>query len=67
MEWFHKAKISGVTIAVGTAVTRAGVRADGGDDYALGSIYLSTDRAYLKVAHTEADTDWNKITTSAAD
>jgi hypothetical protein len=54
----------------GTNVTRATVLAecdDGLNDPGLGSLYLSTDRAYLRVAQASAATDWEKITTTAAD
>ena len=52
-------------ILVGTNVTRATVQAevdDGINNPAVGSIYLSTDRAYLRVAADGANTDFEKIT-----
>lgn len=53
-----------------TKVTRATVLAevdDGFNNPAVGSLILSTDRAYLRVAADSANTDFEKITTSGAD
>lgn len=57
---------TGGEIYSGTAVTRAGVLAEL-PNVALGSIYLGTDRMYLKIANAAAATDWQKFTTTAAD
>jgi hypothetical protein len=57
-------------IIQGTNVTRATVLAEtevGIAKPGLGSLYLSSDRAYLRVAEAGAAADWEKITTSAAD
>ena len=54
----------------GTNVTRAAVLAeteDGVTNPGLGSLYLSSDRAYLRVAGAGAAADWEKVTTTAAD
>jgi len=60
----------GKQIIAGTKVTRATVLSetqDGMNNPGVGSLYLSTDRAYLRVAAANAAADWEKITTSAAD
>lgn len=52
----------------GSASSRSAVRADGGDAAPLGSQYNSTaGKMYFKVANTTADTDWELVTTTAAD
>ena len=52
----------------GAQTTRAAVRAEVGDSPAIGSRYFSTaGKMYLKVANGPADTDWQRVTTSAAD
>lgn len=50
----------------GTNVTRATVLAEC-PDAPVGSIYLSTDRMYQRIAAAGAEADWVKITASAAD
>jgi hypothetical protein len=58
----------GQIIVQGTQTTRALVRAEVGDVPAIGSLYLSTaGKLYLKVANAAADTDWQRVTTTAAD
>jgi hypothetical protein len=66
---FPSIKIRTSTICVRAYTTRTGLRADGGDGMAIGSLAISsTDgRAHIKVAHNEADADWRKITVSDAD
>lgn len=52
----------------GAASTRAAVRADGGDAADTGTVYASSaGKLYFKVANTTADTDWERVTTTAAD
>lgn len=61
---------SNVVIIKGSATTRSGLRTDISDSSAIsnGSIYLSTaGKMYLKVNNANAATDWEKVTTSAAD
>jgi len=63
--------VQGASVFAGTAVTRAAVRAEVGDGPAIGSLYLSSGasgaRFYLKVASAAASTDWQAVTTTAAD
>jgi len=47
--------------------TRANVRADLWDDVPVGSLYLSDDRMYQKIANAWADADWYKVTSTNAD
>lgn len=57
-------------IIKGTKVTRATVLSeteDGINNPGLGSLYLSGDRMYLRVAAASAAADWEKVTTSGAD
>jgi hypothetical protein len=67
--FFAKIKIGGATVKRMAVTTRAGVRADDGDNMKIGSLVVSsTDgRAYLKIADNNADADWQKITVSNAD
>jgi hypothetical protein len=59
---------NGARIHVGAQTTRAAVRAEVGDDGEIGSVYLSTaGKMYLKVTDVPGDTDWERVTTSAAD
>ena len=61
---------NGIQIRAGTSVTRAAVLAeteDGVNNPPIGSKYMSTDREYRRVAAANAETDWQKVTTSAAD
>lgn len=61
---------SNVVILKGTATTRSGLRTEISDGSAIanGSIFLSTaGKMYLKVNNANAATDWEKVTTSAAD
>jgi hypothetical protein len=59
---------NGTVLMTGTGTTRTQVRADGGDSAAIGSQYNSSiGKMYLKVANTTADTDWELVTTTAAD
>lgn len=52
----------------GSASTRSAVRTQLGGVAAIGSVYRSTaGKAYLKVANAGANTDWERITTSAVD
>ncbi len=58
----------------GTATTREQVRVDVSDrldnmnECSIGSVYFSTaGKMYIKVANTHADTDWQKVTSTAAD
>lgn len=52
----------------GSASTRAAVRAQVGATPTVGSVYRSTaGKLYVKVANAGADTDWQKVTTTAAD
>lgn len=69
MIWFHKAKISGITILAGTAITRAAVVIEDAGTLGIGSIYISTvgGKVYVKVAHAEAETYWELVTHTAAD
>jgi len=58
----------GQIIVQGTQTTRQTVRAEVSDAPAIGSLYLSTaGKLYLKVANGAADTDWQRVTTTAAD
>lgn len=57
-----------VAIYAGTAATRTAVRTQVGTSGANGSMYLSTaGKMYIKVNIAGADTDWQKVTTTAAD
>jgi hypothetical protein len=56
-----------VKVFTGSSVTRAAVLAEVGNSPARGSVYISTDRSYNKVAEAGTATDWEKVTTSAAD
>jgi hypothetical protein len=60
---------NGTVYKTGTQTSRNAIRVtDGGDSYAIGSVYVSTaGKIYLKVAHAEGDTDWERVTTTAAD
>jgi len=57
-----------VAIYAGSATTRTAVRSQVGTGGENGSVYLSTaGKMYLKVNIAGADTDWQKVTTTAAD
>jgi hypothetical protein len=59
---------NGARIYSGAQTTRDGVRGEVGTGGSIGSIYLSSaGKMYLKVANANATTDWEKVTTSAAD
>ena len=61
---------SNVYILKGSSSTRSSLRTEIGDSSSVanGSLYLSTaGKAYLKVNNANAATDWEKVTTSAAD
>lgn len=59
---------NGAIIYFGTQTTRNAVRTEVGTGGAIGSFYVSTaGKMYLKVATGGADTDWERVTTSAAD
>lgn len=64
---------NGATTFTGAATTRAALRAEvdakiSPANVAIGSPYFSTaGKMYLKVANAGADTDWERVTTSAAD
>jgi len=69
-----RSRVGGITLTAGqiimqgAATTRATVRAAAGDACAIGSLYLSTaGKLYLKVTKVPGDTDWQKVTTTAAD
>lgn len=58
----------GQVIVRGAQTTRAAVRAEVGDECKIGSLYLSTEgKLYLKITNVPGDTDWERVTTSAAD
>lgn len=60
--------VGSATVASGAQTTRAAVRSEIGDAAAIGSYYLSSaGKAYLKVTNVPGDTDWQRVTTSAAD
>ena len=55
-------------VFVGASTTRAAVLAECGASAAIGAIYLSTaGKQYVKVANAAASTDWQRVTTTAAD
>lgn len=59
-----------VQVIQGTNVTRAALITEldvGINNPGPGSLYLAPDRAYLRVAEAGAGTDWQKITSTAAD
>lgn len=65
---------TGIWLMDGEANTRAGVRADGGDDAPIGSVYFSNDgggalapKVYFKIANAGANTDWERLVTATAD
>jgi hypothetical protein len=52
----------------GASTTRAAVLAECGALAAIGAIYSSTaGKQYIKVANAAANTDWQKVTATAAD
>ena len=52
----------------GASTTRAAVFAECGAAAAIGAIYLSSaGKQYVKVANAAASTDWQRVTTTAAD
>lgn len=60
--------INAQLIYVGAQTTRAGVRGEVGNTPVVGSAYLSSaGKMYLKVANAAATTDWQRVTTTAAD
>jgi hypothetical protein len=61
---------SNVVVLAGVATTRTALRTEIGDSSSIanGSIFLSTaGKMYLKVNNANAATDWQKVTTTAAD
>lgn len=68
-EFYDGVRIGSNTyIFTGAATTRAGVRAQVGETPGVGSLYLGTAaHSYIKVASAGADTDWERITTTASD
>jgi filamentous hemagglutinin family protein len=59
--------VNTVSLVSGSASTRNAVRT-AFPSVAIGSHYLSTaGKQYIKVANAAADTDWEKVTTAAAD
>ena len=61
-------KLTSSILLYGSASTRADVRADGGDSAPIGAQYNSSaGKMYLKVANAAADTDWQRVTTTAVD
>lgn len=59
---------NGQEFYTGSATTRAAVRAQAGTQGAVGSAYFSSaGKQYTKVAAAGADTDWQRVTTTAAD
>lgn len=59
---------SNVFVYSGSATTRAGVISQVGASGANGSVYLSTaGKIYLKVNTAGANTDWQRVTTTAVD
>lgn len=65
---------TGIWLMDGTADTRAKVRADGGDDAPIGSVYFSNTggattapKVYFKIANAGANADWERNVTAAAD
>jgi hypothetical protein len=59
---------NGARIYSGGQTTRDTVRIEAGAQGTIGSIYLSSaGKVYLKVANGGAVTDWERVTTSAAD
>ena len=58
----------GSAIFAGAQTTRAGVYGEVTPTAAIGSIYMSTaGKQYVKVANAGALTDWQRVTTTAAD
>lgn len=62
---------TGAAVMSGVSVTRQTVLDEtelgGVDNPGVGSLYLSSDRMYLRVAAAGAEADWEKVTTTAAD
>jgi hypothetical protein len=59
---------NGPEIFFGPATTRAALRAQVGREPLIGSLYVSTaGKLYVKTANANADTDWQKVTSTAAD
>jgi len=55
---------NGTELLTGVATTRTNLRADGGDDAAIGSVYFSTNGTFWsKIANAKADADWQSVTT----
>jgi hypothetical protein len=55
-------------VVAGDQTTRAAVLAELPSTYGIGTIYLATTgKIYLKVANAGAATDWELVTTTAAD
>lgn len=70
MNWLYRLRFGvGATLSSGAVTTRTGLRALGGDDAAIGSVFTSTTNGvgYLKIADAKADADWGKITVTNAD
>jgi hypothetical protein len=66
---FHlRTSLGNVAIYSGSATTRSGVLSQVGSTAANGSLYLSTaGKMYLRVNNANSATDWQKVTTTAAD
>jgi len=63
-----KAVSKGPVIFYGTNTTRAAVLAEVDSSCAVGSLYVSTaGKLYIKVNTAGAATDWQKVTSTAAD
>jgi hypothetical protein len=59
---------NGIYLYAGAQTTRAAVLAEVGAGGAIGSTYYSTaGKQYVKVANAGANTDWERVTTTAAD
>lgn len=56
-----------VYLFFGILVTRDTVRAAVSTKPGVGSVYFSRGEVYVKVADTDATTDWESVTHSAAD
>lgn len=58
----------GMSVFAGAQTTRLGVLNEVVSTAAIGSIYMSTaGKMYVKVANAGANTDWQRVTTTAAD
>jgi hypothetical protein len=66
---FNTVHIGGVTVFSAAVTTRAAIVTIDGGKLDLGSICISTStgEVWIKVAHTEQDTDWNLISVTSSD